>query len=157
MLGTLPETTVEVEQLNRLLLSRTNRTGSDIRIASGEVLNPKAHPRQPVEAAWWNWEHVFNVRWKSREHINLLELRSIFLSVQYYVSHKHAVNLRIFHVTDSYVSLSIVGKGRTSSKALGNILKQLNAYLLIHNIYLVLGHVESAENPTDGASRAMAL
>lgn len=88
MLGTLPETTVEVEQLNRLLLSRTNRTGSDIRIASGEVLNPKAHPRQPVEAAWWNWEHVFNVRWKSREHINLLELRSIFLSVQYYVSHK---------------------------------------------------------------------
>ena len=34
-----------VQELNRILLTRVNRTGSDIRISTGEILNPKAHPR----------------------------------------------------------------------------------------------------------------
>eukprot|EP00438_Fugacium_kawagutii_P020224 Skav215396 [mRNA] locus=scaffold3390:137612:139801:- [translate_table: standard] len=100
--GDLPgESKADPMLLNKILLARTNHTGSDVRIASGEILNPKAHPRQSVEAAWWNWSLIFNVRWKSREHINLLELRSIFLTVQHLISHHHNFNLRIFHLTDS--------------------------------------------------------
>ena len=39
-------------RLNRVLLRRTNHTGSDIRIASGEILNSKAFPRQSAQAKW---------------------------------------------------------------------------------------------------------
>lgn len=144
-----------VGDLNRLLISRTNHTGSDVRISTGEVLNPRAHPRQGVEASWWQWEPVFRVRWKHCEHINLLELRSIFLSLKFLTTHQNCINMRVCHITDSYVCMSILGKGRTGSKQLAAILKKVNALLLAHGLQLILGHVESTQNPTDGASRAM--
>lgn len=148
-------TDVVMEDLNKHLLARTNHTGSDVRITTGEVLNPKAYPRQGVQADWWNWKAAFKLRWKTKEHINLLELRSIVLAIQYQISHKQALSLRVFHITDSYVAMSIISKGRTSSQQLSRLLRKLNAYLLAYDMYLVLGHVESTENPTDGASRAM--
>lgn len=37
-----------VERLNRFLLRRTNHTGSDVRVVSGQVMNPKTFPRQSV-------------------------------------------------------------------------------------------------------------
>lgn len=148
---------VTAETLNRLLLSRTNHTGSDVRIASGEILNPKAHPRQSVEADWWNWEPSFSVKWKLPEHINLLELRSILLGVKFHVSHLGSTSKRVFHLTDSYISLSIASKGRTGSRQVARVLRKLNAFLLAHGITLVLGHVESTRNPTDGASRQVDL
>ena len=144
-----------IQDLNRYLLTRTNHTGSDIRISTGEILNPKAHPRQAVEANWWHWLPSFRVTWKIREHINKLELRSILLAVQFRVNHHQETNMRIFHISDSYVCLSIIGKGRTGSKQLTKVLKKLNALLLAHGLTLVVGHVESTMNPTDGASRAV--
>ena len=148
-------TSQSVNTLNRILLSRVNHTGSDVRIASGELLNPKAHPRQGVQADWWDWKPSFAVKWNRKEHINILELRSIYLAVRYHLSHLGETQFRIFHLTDSYVCLSIIGKGRTSSNSLSRVLRQLNAYLLAHVVTLVVGHVDSMMNPTDGASRAV--
>lgn len=141
--------------INKILLSRTNHTGSDVRISTGEILNPKAIVRQSIEADWWRWEPVFRTKWKQKEHINLLELRSILLSVKYHVSHLRHQQARIFHLTDSYVSMSVASKGRSGSRQLNRVLKELNAYLLGYGIYLIIAHVESSENPTDGASRNM--
>ena len=151
---TIPRT---MQDLNRILLTRVNHTGSDIRISTGEILNPRAHPRQGVEADWWCWKPSFKVKWLRKEHINALELRSIFLAVRYHVSHLGAVNFRIFHLTDSYICMSILGKGRSGSRTLQRILRQINAFLLSHGITLVLGHVESTMNPTDGESRSVAF
>ena len=144
-----------VETLNRVLLSRVNHTGSDVRIATGELLNPKAHPRQGVQSDWWDWKPSFAVKWARKEHINILELRSIFLALRYHISHLGGTQFRLFHLSDSYVCLSILGKGRTSSKSLSRVLRQLNAHLLAHGVTLVMGHVDSMINPTDGASRAV--
>ena len=69
------------------------------------------------------------------------------------VNHHKLVNYRIFHITDSYVCMSIIGKGRSSSRLLNRTLKILNAYLLAHGLTLVVAHVESSHNPTDGESR----
>ena len=44
------------QDLNRILLTKVNHTGSDVRISTGDILNPKAFPRQGAEASWWNWE-----------------------------------------------------------------------------------------------------
>ena len=79
-----------VAALNKVLLSKVNHTGSDIRITTGEVLNPRSVPRQSVEAAWWKWEPLFKVQWTRKEHINVLELRSILLAIQFQISHLDA-------------------------------------------------------------------
>ena len=144
-----------VQMLNKILLSRTNHTGSDVRISTGEVLNPKAVVRQSIEADWWRWEHVFMTRWKQRDHINLLELRGILLSVRFHVSHLRHSQARIFHLSDSYVCMSVVSKGRSGSRQLNRVLRELNGYLLAFGLHLIIAHVESSENPTDGASRNM--
>ena len=81
------------------------------------------------------------------------ELRAILLSVKYQISHLQASHLRICHLTDSYVCMSVISKGRSSSKRLGKVLKEINAYLLGFGLSLVIAHVDSVENPTDGASR----
>ena len=114
--------------------------------------------RQSIEASWWHWEPAFRVTWKHRDHINLLELRSILLSIKFHVSHlnKH-VHSRIFHVSDSYVCMSVVSKGRSGSRHLNRLLKQINAYLLGFNLLLIISHVESSENPTEGASRKLEI
>ena len=117
-------------------------------------MNPKAHPRQSIEAKWWDWEHLFKFRWEHKEHINCLELRSIHRALMYSISHLKCVNCRLFHVTDSYICMSIIGKGRSGSRFLNRILKVFNANLLAHGLTMILGHVESTENPTDNASRA---
>ena len=77
------------------------------------------------------------------------------LSVKYHVSHLRHQQVRIFHLTDSYVCMSITSKGRSGSRQLNRLLKELNGYLLGFGIYLIIAHVESSENPTDGASRNM--
>ena len=141
------------QDLNCLLLTKVNHTGSDIRISTGDIMVPKAFPRKSVEADWWMWTSVFKFRWKHSEHINLLEMRSILQTVQYTVSHHKLINWRIFHISDSYVCMSVISKGRSSSRVLNRVLMSLNAYLLAHGLTFV-GHVESTHNPTDGASRA---
>ncbi len=143
-----------VETLNRILLRRTNHTGSDVRIISGEVLNPKCYPRQAVASKWWNWEPVAKVRWARAEHINSLELEAILLTLKYYVLNLQVSNSRIFHLTDSYVCMSIVAKGRSGSKILSYKLKKLAALCLAFGLHLVVAHLDSADNPTDHASRA---
>ena len=57
------------------------------------------------------------------------------------------------HVTDSYICMSIISKGRSSSSMLKPLLERLTALLLDFDIYLIVSHVESSENPTDEASR----
>ena len=141
------------QDLNRILLTKVNHTGSDIRVSTGDILNPRAFPRQGAEASWWTWEPVFRCKWGIKEHINSLELRSILLAIRYHIARRSAVSTRIFHLTDSYVCMSIIGKGRSGSKKLTYVLRQLNSLLLGFDSYLVLGHVESSQNPTDEASR----
>ena len=143
----------KVRDLHLALLRRVNHTGSDVRVSSGIIVNPKNYPRQGVEASWWSWKKVFANRWCRSDHINSLEMRSIIHSIEWRVKHLHECNLRVVHLTDSYVCMSIAAKGRTSSKMLSPLVRRLSALLLAFGLQLVITHVESTENPTDEASR----
>ena len=57
------------------------------------------------------WEHLFNYKWKLSEHINVLELRTILHAIRYHIMHLKACHLRVFHVTDSYICMSVISKG----------------------------------------------
>lgn len=142
-----------VEMVNRMLLRRTNHTGSDIRVVSGEVLNARAFPRQSVSASWWKWKHGFRVKWKQKAHINVLELEAILLGIKFQISRLKVVDARIFQLSDSYVGLSVTSKGRSSSCQLTRVLNMISAHLLAFGLHLIMGHIDSAENPSDYGSR----
>lgn len=121
---------LQVRDLNLVLLARTNFTGSDVRVVTGQLVNPRAFRRQSIAAAWWKWNRSFRVRWPKPQNINQLELKAVLLSVLRGIRSERWSQQRVFHLSDSYVSISVVAKGRSSS-----------------------AHVESTENPTDGESR----
>lgn len=143
-----------VHLLNRFLLRKTNHTGSDIRVITGDAMASRSFPRQSVASVWWKWEHSFKTVWKQRSHINVLELESILLGLKFQISRLEAVNQRVFQITDSYVGMSVVSKGRSSSKQLSRVLKVIGAHLLAFGLQMILGHVDSADNPSDEGSRA---
>ena len=142
-----------VEWFNRLLLRRTNHTGSDIHVISGDIMNAKCFPRQSVSAQWWKWQALFNHRWKTRSHINVLEMETILWGVRQQINRFKAGDARIFQLTDSYVSMSVISKGRSGSNQLQRVVRRINAELLAHGLQLILAHVESTENPSDEGSR----
>ena len=140
--------------MNRLLLRRTNHTGSDVRVISGEIFNNKAFPRHSVSASWWTWSKGYTTTWKQRSHINVLELETLLLGVRFQIQRFKAHDMRIFQLTDSYICMSVASKGRSSSKQLQRVLNKLSAHLLAYGLQLVVAHVDSRENPSDAGSRA---
>ncbi len=96
---------------------------------------------------------MFSCKWGRSEHINALEMRSILLALQWRANHLKESSSRLVHLTDSYVCMSIISEGRTSSDQLLNILRRISAICFSSDFYPILVHVESTENPTDAASR----
>ena len=96
---------VGIPQIHQALMRRCNHTGSDIRMTTGGILNPRAFPRQSVNASWWNWVKVFAFKWKRKDHINALELRAIVQSLEWRVLHRREMERRVVHLTDSYTSV----------------------------------------------------
>ena len=141
------------QDLARVMLGKVNHTGSDVRVSTGAVMCPRAYPRQSANASWWEWQGVFSTKWLRSEHINALEMRAILLALQWRTTHLQETECRMVHLTDSYVSMSIIFKGRTSSDQLLGILRRISAICFSFGIFPVLVHVESTENPTDAASR----
>ena len=84
---------------------------------------------------------------------NRLEMRSLLLSLRWRIQHLKEVNCRFIHLTDSYLSMSIISKGRSSSDMLMTVMQQIAALQFAFNLYPILIHVEGAENPTDEGSR----
>ena len=107
-------------------------------------------PVQPV----WNWSKVFAYKWSRPDHINSLELRSIVHSLEWRIRHLKECHVRVFQLTDSYVAMSVIAKGRSSARLLKPLLSRLAAALLAWDIQLIVSHVESSENPTDHDSRS---
>lgn len=151
--GRSPMKDASPKHLTEILLRRTNHTGSDIRITTGQIMCPKAFPRQSVSADWWNWSLCFSCRWGKKDHINSLELRAIVLAIKQRILREKETEVRFVHITDSYVNMSILSKGRTSSDMMLFQLRKYAALIFGFNLYPLLAHVESTENPTDEASR----
>lgn len=148
------ETEREEESLVRQLARRTTHTGSDIRISTGIPTCPKVYPRQAIPSDLWEWKITLARKWDRHEHINCLELRSILLALQWRLERGKLGNMRLLQLSDSAVSISILCKGRTSSKALQHVVRKIGALVLMANAMVMYCHVDSMNNPTDDASRS---
>ena len=99
-----------------------------------------------------HWSTIIQHRWRFKEHINALELRSILLGLIWITSCKHTDH-RILLFTDSQVSLGVLTKGRTSAHTLLSVHKTIAALCLAAGLVLVPAFVPTQLNPADGPSR----
>jgi hypothetical protein len=99
-----------------------------------------------------HWSTIIQHRWRFKEHINALELRSILLALIWITSCK-LTDHRITLFTDSQVSLGVLTKGRTSAHTLLSVHKTIAALCLAAGFALVPAFVPTHLNPADGPSR----
>ena len=139
-----------VPQISR----HVNHTGSDVSIALGTPFSSKAVSHASLRAGWWDWKILFKTRWRFEAHINYLEMKMVLQSIRWRARQTQASNARWLHLADSMVCNYILAKGRTSSKLLQPLTREIAAHVLALNSQPLYGHVDSIENPTDEASRA---
>ena len=136
----------------RQLGLQVNHTGSDVRVLTGEPMS-KRGSHGSLRAWWWQWKHLFKVRWVDPSHINFLEMKMILLTLLWKARSPSSINKRWLHLEDSMVCLYILSKGRTSSRLLQPLCNKIGALQIFLGVTVLHGHVASLENPTDAGSR----
>lgn len=142
-----------VQDLNKVFIQRTNHTGADVKLITGHLMERKQQTRQSVPSAWWRWQFLFQNKWQLTEHINALEMRQVLNTLNWVLRDRRHFNFRWVHCSDSFVTIAILCKGRTSSRKLEGLVRRFNAHFLLAQVYPVLLHVASLDNPTDEGSR----
>ena len=99
------------------------------------------------------WSTVIASPWQRQEHINLLELRSVLVSLRWHLSHPDSAAECHFLLTDSFVVYFGLRKGRSSSPALLLLLRRCASHLLASGLHLLPVWIPSAANPADRPSR----
>lgn len=67
-------------KLTNLLGLTVNHTGSDVRLLTGELMGKHHSSHASVRACWWQWKHLFKVKWIQPSHINFLEMKNDFIN-----------------------------------------------------------------------------
>ena len=98
---------------------------------------------------------TFTTTWIKRvsrtQHINVLELKAI-VAEEKRICERHQ-SIRVLAGLDSQVCLGALVKGRASSSALNNILRQSMAYAISSDVYLQFMYFNTKHNRADGPSR----
>jgi len=151
--GPEPDRAVTMDELTAQLSRHVNHTGADVSISLGTPFSDKSSNHLSLRADWWTWRILFTTRWRFPNHINYLEMKMILQSVRWRARSSSSLCSRWLHLSDSMVCNYVLSKGRTSSKLLQPMTREIAAYLLALNSHQLQGHVDSSENPTDAASR----
>jgi hypothetical protein len=99
------------------------------------------------------WRTIVSAPFQRAEHINQLELRSVWTSLRWVVSSPHSINRRLLLLSDSQVAVGALTKGRSSAHALLARLRPTCALLLASGIQLSVRWIKSELNPADAPSR----
>ncbi|CAE8684611.1 unnamed protein product, partial [Polarella glacialis] len=162
-LGSLPPNLPGSSEALELALVRnisksSSSKGSDVKMTSGGTEGPDVWPRKAIPSKLWRWRTICSWRFKhlhGPEHINVLELRAFLTSLRWRLRKKGGIAKRFFHLLDSQVNLGILAKGRTSSRKLSPVLRQISALLLTANMLPICAYVNTHDNPADKPSRRL--
>jgi hypothetical protein len=132
---------------------RAAQNGSDVRLDSGSLLDPRSWPREPARMHQWEWKVLQAYPFRISSHINVLETRAIFNYVRYRLKRREGLRARILIFSDSQVAISVVSKGRSSSLQLNNVLRRLGGLVVLCNLRICLCWCRSGDNPADKPSR----
>ena len=127
--------------------------GSDVRLASGTLLNPAGWPRRGLEAPRWEWRVCCSFPFAYEDHINILELAALLVALKWRVRRAHRIACRFLHLCDSQVCIAVACKGRSSSQGLHRVLTRYCSLLLASSCHPFYTFVRSELNPADAPSR----
>ena len=97
----------------------------------------------------WNLEKVWS--FQKMTHINLQELASV-QKLAYEISKKNS-GCRVVNLVDSNVVRCARAKGRSSSRAIGTMLRRFCATLLASDLYFTTPYLPTRLNPADDPTR----
>ena len=134
-----------------------------LRARYGEAETPLAGP-QPGERVpaplldpeWSNarrWKLTFSGRWTDREHISVLEARTVLLLARHLCRSRRTCQTRVLVLLDSMAALGCLSKGRSAVRPLLHLCRQLAGLTLFVGLRLWLRYIPSEWNPADGPSR----
>ena len=106
-----------------------------------------------MDTARWVWYTLLAHRIDHPEHINLLEVRAALLGLRWRTRSAKRIFSRFVHLLDSQVALSVLVKGRSSSRLLNELVKKVAALTLAGSMMPTYGYVSSTWNPSDAGSR----
>ena len=132
---------------------RAEYRGSDVRLDVGEIHRSLAWPRMSIDPHRWVWKFVKALRFTRADHINVLELYMYLYTLKWKTRCLRNFHSRALHLIDSQVALAVAVKGRSSSRQLNQLLRQICSVLVSSDLYPLLGFIASADNPADEASR----
>ena len=126
--------------------------GSDVRLATSTLMDPRGWPRQGIEARRWIWKPVLAYP-RSGRHINVLELGAVLSAIKWRMRGLAGVRAKFAHLCDSQVSIAVLVKGRSSSHQLSQTLKMINSLVLASSCCPMYVYVRTGDNPADAPSR----
>ena len=140
-------------QLVHHFLRRMEFRGSDVRLDLGILYRPDAVSRTSIDPSRWSWVVAHSYPYRRGDHINILELRSILHALEWRSRVTSFHSCRFLHLSDSQVCLSVLTKGRSSSRRLNRLLRRIAALCVALDLLPLRAWVESRLNPADEPSR----
>ena len=99
-----------------------------------------------------DWQVAFRYVFRFQKHINVLEAQAVLIWFKRLAKQRFQ-NQRVIILVDSAVVKGAVTKGRSGSRVLNKVLRQLAAICLAHNFYCELVWIPTWANPADAPSR----
>ena len=93
----------------------------------------------------------------NEDHINELELQSVYLMLRHLISRPSAHKARIIHLVDNTTALFCLRKGRTSSPKLIPVIRKIAVHQLAYHIVMMPVWIPSQHNPADSPSRHVSI
>ena len=143
------------ELLVQKLCGLVSLKGEDILLQSSTDIPVRYQRlRASVPARLWRWKDVAGWKWSGNpEHINSLELRSVFTTMKWRVEQRGQGQVRCVHLVDSLVVLHSLTRGRSSSRKLRRTMMRISSYLLCSGLQPIWAYVDTKQNPADRPSR----
>eukprot|EP00438_Fugacium_kawagutii_P005653 Skav226155 [mRNA] locus=scaffold3275:8981:13610:+ [translate_table: standard] len=113
-------------------LRRTEFRGSDVRLDLQVAYRPDAVARTSINPDRWVWEVAQSYPWRTQEHINILELRAILQGLEWRARSAAFCSMRFLHLSDSQICLSVLTKGRSSSRRINRLLRRIHSLCLAY-------------------------
>ena len=144
--------TLEEELVFQIFRGMSHR-GSEVRVATGEILRPLQWPRRPVNVEYWRWRNVIKIHWKWKAHINELEARGALAALKWRTRSRAGLGQRWLHLVDSFIVIAVMSRKRSTSKILNRVIKKFAILELASFTQCVFAFTRSHENPSDAPSR----
>ena len=125
---------------------------SNIQNSFHNIIQPKPDIVICTDASMTGWgvtDHITSSGgfWSENEisHINILEIKAIFIGVQSYCKHRHYEHIRV--MCDNTTAISYINKmGGTKSSECNRIAKQIWEWCITHKLWISAAHIPGIDN-----------